>query len=185
MTRPTTVSSGVSGFEDMGEHWVSVRSAARDGTLRQGDSTVRQVAERWEQFVEYLCLSFSQELGRNVAAPCSRKQTTSGRLDEVEKALAAAGMLEATLRVPDAIGDLHVHADLKARQTSLSVSVSAHRRATQIEDQLAAASADRGVRDLPRSAPSPIRPRALQPRRQTSCRCSPKTSSSRVRATMT
>ncbi len=117
--------SGVSGFEDMGEHWVSVRSAARDGTLRQGDPTIRQVAERWEQFVEYLCLSFSQELGRNVATPRSRKQTTNGRLDEVEKALATLGVLQATLRVPDAIGDLQIHADLKARQTSLSVGVSA------------------------------------------------------------
>ncbi len=118
-------SSGVSGFDDMGEHWVSVRSAARDGTLRQGDPTIRQVAERWEQFTEYLGLSFSQELGRNVVAPRSRKQTTSGRLDDVEKRLAAGGVLEATLRVPDAIGDLQIHADLKARQTSLSVSVGA------------------------------------------------------------
>lgn len=117
--------SGVSGFEDMGEHWVSIRSAARDGTLRQGDPTIRQVAERWEQFVEYLCLSFSQELGRNVVAPRSRKQTTGGRLDEVEKALATIGALEATLRVPDAIGDLQVRADLKARQTSVSVSINA------------------------------------------------------------
>jgi hypothetical protein len=117
--------SGVSGFEDMGEHWVSVRSAARDGTLRQGDPTIRRVAERWEQFTEYLGLSFSQELGRNVVAPRSRKQTTSGRLDEVEKRLATGGVLEATLRVPDAIGDLQIHADLKARQTSLSVSVGA------------------------------------------------------------
>ncbi len=117
--------SGVSGFEDMGEHWVSVRSAARDGTLRQGDPTIRQVAERWEQFVQYLCLSFSQELGRNVASSRSRKQTTSGRLDEVEKALATLGVLEATLRVPDAIGDLEVRADLKTRQTCLSVSFGA------------------------------------------------------------
>jgi hypothetical protein len=109
----------------MGEHWVSVRSAARDGTMRQGDPTIRQVAERWEQFTEYLGLSFSQELGRNVVAPRSRKQTTGGRLDEVEKRLATGGVLEATLRVPDAIGDLHIHADLKARQTSLSVSVGA------------------------------------------------------------
>lgn len=117
--------SGVSGFDDMGEHWVSVRSAARDGTLRQGDPTIRQVAERWEQFIEYLCLSFSQELGRNVVSPRSRKQTTSDRLDEVEKSLATLGTLQATLRVPDAIGDLRIRADLKSRQTSLSVDVGA------------------------------------------------------------
>jgi hypothetical protein len=117
--------SGVGGFEDMGEHWVPVRSAARDGTLRQGDPAIRRVAERWEQFVEYLGLSFAQELGRNVVTSRSRKQTTSDRLDEVEKSLATHGTLEATLRVPDAVGDLQIRADLKARQTSISVDIGA------------------------------------------------------------
>lgn len=115
--------SGVGGFEDMGAHWVPVRSAARDGTLRQGDPAIRDVAERWAQFVEYLCLSFSQELGRNVISPRSRKQTTGDRLDAAEKSLAASGTLDATLRVPDAIGDLGILADLKSRQTSLSVNI--------------------------------------------------------------
>jgi hypothetical protein len=117
--------SGVSGFEDMGEHWVPVRSAARDGTLRQGDPMIRDVAERWEQFIEYLCLSFSQELGRNVVGLRSRKQTTSTRLDEVERSLATAGRLDAAVRVPDAIGDLHLDADLKSRQTTISIDVDA------------------------------------------------------------
>ncbi len=117
--------SGVSGFEDMGQHWVTVRSAARDGTLRQGDQTTRHVAERWEQFAEYLCLSFSQELGRNVATARPRKQTTTGRVEAADKALATRGVLQTTVRVPDAIGDLHILADLKARQTSVSVSLTA------------------------------------------------------------
>jgi hypothetical protein len=55
--------SGAVGFEDMGENWVGVRKAARDGTLRAGDVAVRDVAERWEQFTNYLSLSLSQELG--------------------------------------------------------------------------------------------------------------------------
>jgi hypothetical protein len=115
--------SGVSGFEDMGQHWVTVRGAARDGTLRQGDQTTRHVAERWEQFAEYLCLSFSQELGRNVATARPRKQTTIERVEGADKALATHGVLQTTVRVPDAIGDLHILADLKARQTSVSVSL--------------------------------------------------------------
>jgi hypothetical protein len=117
--------SGITGFEDMGEHWVPVRSAARDGMLRQGDPTVRSVAEHWEQFIEYLCLSFSQELGCNVVSPRSRKQTTGGRIDEVEKALATEGTLEATIRVPDAVGEMRLEADLKARQTTISIDVAA------------------------------------------------------------
>jgi hypothetical protein len=104
---------------------VPVRGAAHDGTLRQGDAAARHVAERWEQFIQYLCLSFSQELGRNVISPRPRKQTTSDRLDEVAKSLATLGTLQATIRVPDAIGDLSVRADLKSRQTSFSVDVGA------------------------------------------------------------
>ncbi len=117
--------SGAAGFEDMGEHWVPVRSAAHDGTLRQGDDTVRHVAERWEQFTEYLCLSLSQELGRNVTSLRPRKQTTSARLEEVAKSMATEGALLAAIRVPDAVGDLRIRADLKSRQTSLSVDVAA------------------------------------------------------------
>jgi hypothetical protein len=118
-------SSGAAGFEDMGEHWVPVRNAAHDGTLRQGDDAIRHVAERWEQFVEYLCLSLSQELGRNVTSPRPRKQTTSARLEEVVKSVAAEGALKAAIRVPDAVGNLRIHADLRSRQTSISVEVSA------------------------------------------------------------
>ena len=49
--------SGAGGFEDMGDKWVTVRKAAHDGTLRA--RTTRRcasVAERWEQFTQYLCL---------------------------------------------------------------------------------------------------------------------------------
>ena len=117
--------SGVAGFGDMGKDWVSVRTAAHDGTLRQGDVRARQVAERWEQFTEYLCLSLSQELGRSVVSPRQHKQTTSARLDELEKSLTTEGILQATIHVPDAIDDLSIRADLKARQTSLSVNIMA------------------------------------------------------------
>ena len=117
--------SGAGDFGDMGEHWVAVRKAAHDGTLRQGDAEVRQVAERWEQFTQYLCLSLAQDLGRDVVAPRPRKQTTSGRLDEVSKALATDGSLEAIVRIPDAVGDIKVRADLRSRQTSISVEIAA------------------------------------------------------------
>jgi hypothetical protein len=117
--------AGTNGFEDMGEHWVSVRKAAHEQTLRQGDPPVRHVAERWEQFTQYLCLSLTQELGRDVVAPRPRKQTTSGRLDEVSKALAADGSLKAIVRIPDAVGEMKIGVDLRSRQTSISVEVAA------------------------------------------------------------
>jgi hypothetical protein len=117
--------SGTGGFHDMGDQWVPVRKAAHDGTLRAGDSDVQIVAERWEEFSQYLCLGLSQDLGRSVSLPHPRKQTRAARLDAQAKALAADGVLEATLRVPDAVGDLTVRCDLRARQTLTSVALKA------------------------------------------------------------
>jgi hypothetical protein len=117
--------SGAGGFEDMGDKWVAVRKAAHDGTLRTGDADARVVAERWEQFTQYLCLGLSQDLGRTVQSLRPRKQTAAMRVDELVKALASDGELTATLRVPDAVGDLELRADLRARQTLTSVTLEA------------------------------------------------------------
>lgn len=119
--------SGAVGFEDMGESWVGIRKAARDGTVRAGDAAARDVAERWEQFTNYLSLSLSQELGANVTVYRPRSQTTPARIEELVKSLAESGELFSTLRVPDAVGDLEIRTNLKARQTSTAVSLEARR----------------------------------------------------------
>jgi hypothetical protein len=76
--------SGTCGFEDMGEHWVTLRKAVGANTLRQNDKATRSVAERWEQFTQYLCLSLSQELGRAVQVTRTpRKQTTQEQNPDV------------------------------------------------------------------------------------------------------
>jgi hypothetical protein len=119
--------SGAVGFEDMGENWVSVRKAAREGTLRAGDASVRDVAERWEQFTNYLSLSLAQELGAKVTVLRPRTQTTPARLDELVKSLVDTGELFSSLRIPDAAGPLEIRANLKTRQTSTTVTVDAPR----------------------------------------------------------
>jgi hypothetical protein len=122
-----SAASGAGGFEDMGDKWVAVRKAAHDGTLRANDPEARTVAERWEEFTQYLCLGLSQDLGRSVVSPRPRGQTTPARLDESVKQLAADGTLTAVLRVPDAIGDIRIRADLRARRTLTSVTIDAPR----------------------------------------------------------
>jgi hypothetical protein len=119
--------SGAGGFEDMGDKWVAVRKAAHDRTLRQNNPEVRVVAERWEEFTQYLCLGLSQDLGRPVAAVRSRKQSANTRLDESVKQLANEGVLSALIRVPDAVGDIRIQADLRARRTLTSVTIDAPR----------------------------------------------------------
>lgn len=123
--------SGALGFEDMGEDWVAVRAAGRDGTLRLGDSGARGVAERWEQFASALALSLSQELGANVQAQRPRGQTTSERIDEVVRILVETGELSTTLRIPDAIGPLTIRADLRSQQTLTCVRIDAPKDGTQ------------------------------------------------------
>lgn len=86
---------------------------------------VREVAHRWEEFTQYLCLGLSQDLGRTVTAPRPRKQSTDGILDGHLKRLAEAGSLEAVLRVPDAVGPITIQVDLHSRRTLTSVSIDA------------------------------------------------------------
>ena len=117
--------SGASGFQDMGENWVKVRNGAGDGTLRAADAEVRDVASRWDQFVEYLCLGLGQDLGRDVRPVRPRKQTSPARLDANCVMLATQGALEAAIRVPDAVGPLVVQADLRTRKVITSVTIEA------------------------------------------------------------
>jgi hypothetical protein len=83
------------------------------------------VAERWEQFVEYLCLGLGQDLGREVKPVRPRKQTPEARVDALVKSLAETGTLAASVKVPDAVGPISVEADLRTRRVTTSVEVSA------------------------------------------------------------
>lgn len=115
--------SGAGGFQDMGENWVKVRNGASDGTLRASDVDVRDVASRWDQFIEYVCLGLGQDLGRDVRPVRPRKQTAELRVEASCKSLAEKGALEAAIRIPDAAGDLVLQADLRAKRVVTSVSI--------------------------------------------------------------
>lgn len=117
--------SGAVGFEDMGQSWVQVRNAARDGTIRPKDPGVQDVVERWEQFVEYLCLGLSQDLGVQVVSAQSRTRDGQAWTDALLKGLETEGTLSGSFRVPGAVGPIEVEADLRARLTRASVKVPA------------------------------------------------------------
>jgi hypothetical protein len=117
--------SGAGGFDDMGPSWVAVRDSAPNRALRSVDPGIRDVAMRWDQFVQYLCLGLSQDLGKQVTQVRPRKQDSRARLEAVCQALASDGLLEATIRVPNAAGDVVLRADLRARTTQVEVTVQA------------------------------------------------------------
>ena len=119
--------SGASGFEDMGPSWVKVRDGARQGTLRASDKEVRAVAENWVQFSQYLALGLSQDLGREVEAVRSRKETHEQRVELLVKDLAGAGVLTTSLKVPDTVAPMTITADLRARQVHTDVALDAPR----------------------------------------------------------
>jgi hypothetical protein len=119
--------SGAGGFEDMGPTWVRVRDGARQGTVRGADPEVRATSEHWMQFVDYLALSLSQELGREVTPFRPPKQTTAARLEMLVHGVAENGCLTGGLRIPDAIAPVAIRADLRARQVTTSVTLDAPR----------------------------------------------------------
>lgn len=117
--------SGASGFEGMGAEWVRVRESARNETLRASDPEARAIATRWEQFVEYLCLHLSQELGVDVKHQRPRGKSPEERAGGVAKQLADHGVLSCSIRVPDAVGPIGIEADLRTRRVSTTVEVQA------------------------------------------------------------
>ncbi len=119
--------SGASGFHDLGENWVKVRDAARHGTLRTSDSEVEDIAERWQQFIQYLCLGLGQDLGREITSIKKRGQSADDRRDTLVCSLVDEGKLNTSFRVPDAVGPITVEADLQARLVTSSVVVNAPR----------------------------------------------------------
>jgi hypothetical protein len=116
--------SGASGFEGMGKEWVRVRESARNETLRASDPEARAVASRWSQFVEYLCLHLSQELGVDVKHHRPRRKGSEERIADAAREL-AGGALRCTIRVPDAAGPIGVEANLRTGRVTTSVEIPA------------------------------------------------------------
>lgn len=119
--------SGASGFHGMGDGWVSVRNGAANGTLRSRDPAAKDVAERWEQFADYMALGLGQDLGRDVVVARPRRSTPNERLEEALHRLADQGVLETALKVPDAVGSLRVEADLRTRRVTTALDLGAPR----------------------------------------------------------
>jgi hypothetical protein len=117
--------SGAIGFEDMGQSWVQVRNGCRDGTIRPTDPGVHEVVDRWEQFVEYLCLKLSQDLGVEVVSAQSRARDGQKWTEDLLKNIERDGVLSGAFRVPGAAGPIEVEADLRARLTRTSVKLRA------------------------------------------------------------
>lgn len=121
--------SGAMEFEDMGEHWVSVRDTVRAGTLRAGDKGVSEVAARFDALLRFTSLSLGRQLGTEVTPVLARKEVLEPalRTQALVAMLADTGTLSGAIRVPSTVGDIVVTADLRAGTITCHVDVDAPR----------------------------------------------------------
>jgi stress response protein SCP2 len=119
--------SGASAFDDMGAAWVPVREAVVAGSLRAGDRKAPAVAEAWLRLVRWLSLRLTADLGVSVVPVLPRRLAADpvARRQAVVTRLASDGTLEAALRIPGAVGNLAVTADVRLGQVRTSVEVAA------------------------------------------------------------
>ena len=119
--------SGTHEFEDMGQHWVSVRNSAKDGTLRKSDHGVGEVVERWIEFMRFLSLQLGRELGAEVHQSLSKNERSdqSFRVSSAMQRLETDQVLRGSFRIPDAIADVGVTANLARRIVEANITVDA------------------------------------------------------------
>ena len=104
------------------------RWRARTETLtRRRTRASAQVAARWEQFIEYLALGLTQDLGEEVVPLWPKKLDPAARLDAGIRALVDDGKLTAAIRVPGAIAAIELEADLRTRLFTTAVEVTGPR----------------------------------------------------------
>lgn len=119
--------SGAAEFVDMGRHWVSIRDSVGTGTLRAGDPKAAAVAQSWIALARNLALRFTADLGVTVKHVLPRRvvNDAEARTALTVNELANDGTFSATLRIPDAAGELRISANLRTNKVSCSTTVSA------------------------------------------------------------
>ncbi len=119
--------SGAMQFQDMGPHWVTVREAAREGALLPHDSGVGEVAVKWDQFIQYLCLHLAGDLGVEVAQVLPRNEAgdPAARKSSLARELVQSKSLTGIIRIKNAISPITLSASLSARTTTASVTIDA------------------------------------------------------------
>ncbi len=119
--------AGAVDFSDMGEYWVGVRDAVKNGTLRHSDKSAVEVANKWEELVSFAALRLGRKLGANVQEVLSAKERrdVSVRITNIVNEMVTRGIMTGAIRIPDTISDITLKADLRTRQIVVSVSIDA------------------------------------------------------------
>lgn len=152
--------SGALQFRDMGPAWVDVRESTRNGTVdRRNDGTL-DVVRRWDQLLQSAALKLGADIGSDVVVVLAngRRLNAATRSAELAASLATAGILDGALRVPNAISDIQIAADVKAQLLTASIDVElprdrgARARVSWLLNQLGAAPERAVLESWPRNA---------------------------------
>ncbi len=119
--------AGAVDFCDMGESWVGVRDAVKNGTLRSSDKKAIEVAGKWEELVSFVALRLGRKLGADVQEILAVKERKdlSIRIANIVDAMVTEGLMPGAIRIPNTVSDITLNADLRAQQIVASVAVGA------------------------------------------------------------
>lgn len=119
--------SGALEFDDMGPSWVSVREAVSSGTLRATDKGAQTVVERFDALLRFTSLRLGRQLGTDVVPVISRKELGDPALrsQRLLDELVTTGIFSGSIRIPNTVGPIDVHADLRAGRITCAVDVDA------------------------------------------------------------
>lgn len=119
--------SGALKFDDMGQNWASIRSAARHETLGLRDEGVEETAGRWDQLIQFLCLTLSARLGEQVHPVLSRKEAADpgSRIGALARDLVESGTLSGAIKIPNAVGPIYLKANLRRMIAQATVEIGA------------------------------------------------------------
>ena len=119
--------SGAWDFDDMGPHWVEVRNAAGQQTLRACDKETVDVVARFDQLLAFSGMELSRRLGANVQQRLTRKERTdqAARIQDQAALLAKTGQLAGSLMVPNAAAPIDIVVDLRANRVDCAATLQA------------------------------------------------------------
>jgi hypothetical protein len=121
--------SGAIDFDDMGPSWAQVRDRARSGTLHAQDKGAADVTDRFGGLISFMALHLSRDLGTGVRPVVSQAQLRDPAkyLQEAVNGFVDTGVLQGSVRVPDAVAPIKITADLRAGLVHCAVTVPAPR----------------------------------------------------------
>ncbi len=91
------------------------------------DNGIDEVVSRWDQLLRFAVLRLEQKLGSDVQMVLSRKDASDAslRAGALRNDLVQRGVLTGTIRIPGAVGDMTIEADLRTSRITTTVDIAA------------------------------------------------------------